>query len=285
MLGIHIYLFFTTPFIMLYLISYYRKIYYNYHDLTSILSNNDNILQSTNNNIPKYLFITHENINAIDKSMLINLKKKNHDWDIYFFTDNDRISFLKKYYPQYFYYYNLINNNYKAAKADFWRYIIIYHYGGIYIDSSVNVYTNLNDVILDQNKLIVTKHHTAGYACKYAWNNILYWNWFFAAPPKNIILKQLIETIIYNINNHHNYLPKISPHFGIYLSCYNTFILTGPIIFNKIISNYSKNYIHELEKNKIVYQKDKYEILYFLKYILFNKSKTYHRTNNYILNI
>lgn len=255
----------------------------------SILSDNKKILEYENyNNIPKYLFITHENIDKMNnyKSKFIDIKLKNNNWDIYFFTNKDIEFFLEKHYPEYYYYYKLINDNYGAAKSDFWRYIIIYHYGGIYIDVSVEVYEKLDNIILEKTNLIITKHHTAGFFCKNTWGKDIYWNWFFASPPKNKILKKLIDTIILNINNHEQYLIRKSSNFFIPVSNYNTFILTGPLIFNKIVCDYlNEEDIYELKKNNIVYVKDKNEILYVIKYVLFNKGQTYHDTKEYIINI
>lgn len=236
--------------------------------------------------IPKYLFVTHETIEKINLHKFREIKRKNKHWNIFFFSNQDRERFLKTYYPDYYKRYQKISSTYGAAKADFWRYIIIYHYGGIYIDSSVEVYQNLDSIIDDKKGLIVTKHHTINLFCANIWGKDLYWNWFFAAPPKNNILEALIKTICKNMDNHRNYLPTISPNSFLTISSYHTFILTGPVIFDKVVVEFEKkgkDNIYKLEKGNIVYEKDKNETEYFIKNIILNKKQTYHNTEQYII--
>ena len=153
--------------------------------------------------------------------------------------------FLKKNYPEYYNIYNLIDDNYGAVKADYWRYIIIYHYGGIYIDNSIEIYKKLDSVISKKDGLIITINHEKGLFRNKIWGKNLLWNWFFAAPPKNKILKQLIDTINNNIINYKKYLSSFPPKKNVPLSTYNTFLLTGPLIFDKIIKENKKEKIYK----------------------------------------
>ena len=56
----------------------------------------------------------------------------NPEYEYRFFDDDDIITFLKTDFPDYLQGYNRLK--FGASKADLWRYLIIYRYGGIYAD-------------------------------------------------------------------------------------------------------------------------------------------------------
>ena len=58
--------------------------------------------------------------------------EKNSEYEYRFCDDDDIIGFLKNHFPHYLEGYKKIK--YGASKADLWRYLIIYEYGGVYAD-------------------------------------------------------------------------------------------------------------------------------------------------------
>ena len=59
-------------------------------------------------------------------------KIKNLDYKYYLWSDEDIFNFVTEYYPQYL---NLLNNaKLGIQKADIFRILALYHYGGIYVD-------------------------------------------------------------------------------------------------------------------------------------------------------
>jgi hypothetical protein len=56
----------------------------------------------------------------------------NPEYTYRLFDDNDITQFLKSDFPEYFKGYEKLK--YGASKADLWRYLIIYKYGGVYAD-------------------------------------------------------------------------------------------------------------------------------------------------------
>ena len=61
-------------------------------------------------------------------------QSNNPSYKIRMYTEKMRSRFIKKHFPEFYKYYIRINSNYGAAKADIWRVLILYKYGGIYID-------------------------------------------------------------------------------------------------------------------------------------------------------
>jgi len=65
----------------------------------------------------------------------------NPEYEYRFFDDNDIIEFLKADFPDYLDGYKKLK--YGASKADLWRYLIIYKYGGVYADMDCKCITSL----------------------------------------------------------------------------------------------------------------------------------------------
>ena len=77
-----------------------------------------------------------------------------------------------------------------VAKVDFWRYLILYKYGGVYLDMDSHISVPLNKIIRDEDQAIITAEKNP--------NLFAHWALFF--NKKHPILKQLIELIVFNIN-------------------------------------------------------------------------------------
>ena len=91
--------------------------------------------------IPKVIYQTwktqniHKKINDLHKKML----KANPKYKHIIYTDDQMLDFVKSNYDKdIFRYFERINNI--VARADFWRYLILFKKGGVYlyIDSIIN---------------------------------------------------------------------------------------------------------------------------------------------------
>ena len=82
--------------------------------------------------IPKIIHQTYYNKNLpIQIQANINhLKNENPDWDFRLYDDDDIEKYIQSHFPQLLTIYKKINPNYGAAKADFFRYIVMYKDGG-----------------------------------------------------------------------------------------------------------------------------------------------------------
>ena len=74
-----------------------------------------------------------------------------------------------------------------AAKADFWRLVVLYHLGGVYLDIDASFVWPLSKQIKkDDNEIfLLNKQH--------------YTNYFMATAPKNEIYKNAINIVVKNI--------------------------------------------------------------------------------------
>ncbi len=63
------------------------------------------------------------------------LKAKNPGWEYRFYDDSDIIKFISTFYGyEILTYFERINPKYGAARADLFRYLLMYIYGGVYLD-------------------------------------------------------------------------------------------------------------------------------------------------------
>ena len=83
--------------------------------------------------------------------------------------------------------YHVIHPMCGAAKADVWRYAILYTYGGVYIDEDSDIATPLDEVIGHNDRMIVTheRNNFNGDACylpQYHLSNA----WTFKQPSAHV---------------------------------------------------------------------------------------------------
>jgi len=175
-----------------------------------------------------------------------------------------KIDFFKNLNPEYRYYLyddndmdNFVNENFKGeisdcynrlniivAKVDFWRYLILYKYGGVYLDIDSCIDLPLNTLIKDDDQAIITAES----------NPNLYVQWALIFSKEHPILEKTIQLVCNNIKNNsypNNILKMTGPH--VYSCAINTFHNN---LFNTIIEhkNINKNTDVVFEKNNISYR-------------------------------
>ena len=203
--------------------------------------------------IPKIVIQTwkDKDIPAKYLSLIDNIKKHNPDYEYLFFTDNDILSFMKQHYPEYLQTYEKLPI--KIQKIDFFRYVAVYHYGGVYMDLDMDGLKNMDDILQYNTVFPVDEYitdrlgHNKRY--KYYYNNnqkFLLGQYAFAAEPRNEFIKLLVDNIH---NNIHSIVKSVNHDDQEYV--YKT---TGPDYVSKIYMDYTqKSTIHILDNGKRQY--------------------------------
>ena len=111
---------------------------------------------------------------------------KNPEYEYRFFDNNDIYEFIKKEFPQYLRAYRKIKHG--AVKADFWRYLIIYKYGGVYADIDSKCINSLRTWV-NSRSLWVTHLGLTRDVCQ----------WLIISTPENPIIKRAVEKSYENI--------------------------------------------------------------------------------------
>lgn len=121
--------------------------------------------------IPKYLHFIwiqgEENMNERDRNNIQNIRNLNPNWICKVWNDDNLISLLQSF-PDLLNVYNNVdllehtNINPLATKSDIGRRVILYQYGGVYMDVDVECVDNLDNIvnkILPQYDIAVSSLH------------------------------------------------------------------------------------------------------------------------------
>lgn len=206
------------------------------------------------NHIPKVIYRTcnKDYLSKFQQSIQQTQQvMKDYKQIVYF--DQDIVDFIKENYPEdVLYLYNKINPRYFPAKADLFRYLLIYKLGGIYLDAK--------SVILKNIDHLVQKHGDKLFVIKGKWyknylnlidnfyiKNLLnynqnwshfsgtpygeYNNWVIISPAGNPLLKKVIlqtlSNIKYGIANNNYIHGEIS-----------VLAMTGPLMYTRVITEH-----------------------------------------------
>ena len=162
--------------------------------------------------IPKVIYQTYKTtkLPLIFRWHIRQLKKKNPNYAYRFYDDDDVASFIREEYgEEIFNLYKRINIG--AAKADFFRYAILYKKGGIYLDIDSRILQKIDDFIQESDAAVISYEQTKNYFVQYAL-------FFEAGHP---FLGRAIEIAISNLKN--NKYP------------YDTHKMTGPTVLTEAI--------------------------------------------------
>jgi autotransporter strand-loop-strand O-heptosyltransferase len=161
-----------------------------------------------------------------DVQTVVNrLKAMNPTFEYRFYDDGACIEFIKNTYDSdILNTYLSISPIYTSARADLFRYLLMYEIGGVYLDIKSCTTVPLEETLLPTDEYLLS--HWPGRD----WNEILsyfhgeFQNWHIICKPKHPFLKKVIETVINNIKNYNGELGKES-----------VLKITGPIAYSKAI--------------------------------------------------
>ena len=142
--------------------------------------------------IPKIIYQTWKTKLLHEKLYIIrdHIQKLNPTYQIILYDDDDMDTFIKTHFDDFTYKcYKQLNVG--AAKADFWRYCILYINGGVYLDMDATIIRPLDELIEDDEQCIITREGNLG-----AFNN-----WIMIFEKRHPILLNCIKKCCYNITN------------------------------------------------------------------------------------
>lgn len=159
--------------------------------------------------IPKKIFQTWEtnDIEPEFQKIVNKWKEYNPEYEYVLYNNLEREVFIKENFGETaFNAYNKIIPG--AYKCDFWRYCILYIYGGVYIDIDSLCMGKLDNFITNSIEFVVPIDLNSH---PYEGNHNLTCG-FIASIPKHPILLKCIERIIYNVEN--NIIPNSKLDFS-----------------------------------------------------------------------
>ncbi len=154
-----------------------------------------------------------------------SFKQLNPEYTYNLYMDDDMDNFVNEHYKgEIADCYNKLNII--VAKVDFWRYLVLYKYGGIYLDMDSSIEKPLKSLIKEEDEAIITAEG----------NPNIYVQWALIFSKNHPILKRTIELIIKNIKN--NSYPN------------NIHKMTGPTVYSRAINEVHLDLFREIIKFK-----------------------------------
>ena len=169
--------------------------------------------------------------------LVMKMRSLNPDVKNLFFTDENINQFLLMFFPTY--YETFQKFKYNIQRIDFFRYLAVYHYGGLYLDLDIDIYNSFDD--LDRTKAIFpveTKDLESG--------NILVGNYAFYAPARHPFLLHIINCIVNPIVTDSEIAAAQKGHGDPKEHVY-VYFTTGPELVTKAYHSYQGNDVILLE--------------------------------------
>ena len=174
----------------------------------------------------------------------------NPDWKMNLYYSQDREDFIRKEFDsEILNAYLSIDSRYGAARADFFRYLVVYVEGGLYLDIKATAMKPLSGVIRDEDQFVaahwpeqidgidlteIGKHKELGFP--------EYQNWFILSTKKNIVLENVINEILQNLRDYRPMKHGVGKN-GVLRT-------TGPVAYSRAIHSFFLNGTARLATNE-----------------------------------
>jgi mannosyltransferase OCH1-like enzyme len=141
---------------------------------------------------------------------IADLKAKNPGWEYRYYDDQAVADYIQQHYPQYFTVFQSINPRYGAARADLFRYLLLYREGGVYLDIKSTFTLPLDEVLLPGDSYLLS-HWPADTGSRYAlWGTYKeianprgeFLQCFIVCTPGHAFLAAVIERVIGNLTGY-----------------------------------------------------------------------------------
>jgi hypothetical protein len=167
--------------------------------------------------IPRIIHQTYKSADFPDgiEGNIANLLELNPGWEHRFYDNNAVLDFIhKEYGDKIVEYYLRISPEYGAARADFFRYLVMYRIGGVYLDIKSSAKLPFDTVLRpDDTFLLATWPQDdpqftswGAYPELAAIGGFEYEQWHIIAAPGHPFLREVIERVLYNIDH---YIPEL----------------------------------------------------------------------------
>ncbi len=175
--------------------------------------------------IPKIIHQIYEDPKGPSQELLDisnSWKLKHPNW-LYYFWDKNKIDhFLRTYFQDFISYYN--SYIFPVQRWDAIRYLILYIYGGMYVDFDYECLNSIESLLVDSDCCIgLEPHENASFYSK----DFIIGNALMATTPSHPFFKMIIDDLI--LNNNHSF----SKWDGIQI-----IESTGPFLVTRVYKNY-----------------------------------------------
>lgn len=200
--------------------------------------------------IPKIIHQTYETADIPDvlTDGIDRLRSSNPDWQYNYYSGKDCHDFIYEYYGwDVLKTYLSLNPRYGAARADLFRYLVIYHFGGVYLDIKSGTLVPLSDIIQPTDDYLLSQWQNRPGQQFFRWGlhpeltdtvGGEYQNWHIISSPGHPFLEVVIEKVLRNIRCY----DEITDGVG-FMAALRT---TGPIAYTLAIESVRQKHTHRV---------------------------------------
>jgi hypothetical protein len=160
----------------------------NYTTIPKVLSPREKL--EYDQEIPKIIWQTMKSnqVPAFMKDYADTWIENNPEYEYRFFDDDDMIDFISSDFPAYLEAFKKIK--YGASKADLWRYLIMYKYGGVYVDLDCRCINPLRQWIEPGAKYVTQLGINKDFC-----------QWLIISIPQNPIFLRAAQKALHNVEH------------------------------------------------------------------------------------
>lgn len=211
--------------------------------------------------IPRLLHFICNDPTTLDPAFVTNIAQVtalNPGWTVHVWDEASRFQFISDHYGwDVLKIYLMIGGEYGAAKADFFRYLLIYRLGGVYLDLKSSMSRPLEAILRPDDQYLISQWNMSGSNRYAGWGygtSIAhvaggeYQQWFLIARPGHPYLRRVIQLVMTKILT---YRPDVHGAGAV-----TTFNITGPHAYTKAIHAVRADFAHRVfdsEKDGLVY--------------------------------
>lgn len=188
--------------------------------------------------IPKLIHQTTSSRRTLTEPFLANFEKIRHlhpGWTVTFYDDADRREFIRMHFgKEMLQTYLSINPKYGPARADLFRYLLLYQCGGVYLDIKSSTTICLDSVLQSTDQYLLSHWDNAHGRPFEGWGLRAetpypgeFQQWHIIAAPRHPFLERVIRSVQMNI---HCYNPSLDG-----TGKRAVLRVTGPIAYTKAI--------------------------------------------------
>ena len=184
------------------------------------------------------------------------MRKLNPSFQHMFFNGDDIDTFFKNNYPEYYSTYQQLPVF--IQKLDFFRYLAIYHYGGLYFDMDVEPIKPLDEAILNHSAVFPVDEYANAIDCKHlrmkslclVGQNFLLGQYAFGAVANHPFMKIMVDKIHRNVQNYVRVSKQVN-NAGRDVRHYFVYKTTGPdFVTDCYVAYPDKSQFHILSNGK-----------------------------------
>ncbi|WP_336945105.1 glycosyltransferase [Asaia sp. HN010] len=201
--------------------------------------------------IPRLLHFICNDPATLDPAFVTNIAQVtalNPGWTVHVWDEASRFQFISDHYGwDVLKIYLMIGGEYGAAKADFFRYLLIYRLGGVYLDLKSSMSRPLEAILRPDDQYLISQWNMSGSGRHAGWGlgaSIAhvkggeYQQWFLIARPGHPYLRRVIQLVMTKILT---YRPDVHG-----VGAVTTFNITGPHAYTKAIHAVRENFAHRV---------------------------------------